>query len=466
MAQVGSRFQEEHNKTYKLPSIDELDEKTLLHFVNKFKREQQERLDTLMKYFLNETEIKHRVKPDEKQSNNKLSHNFSRYITTLVQGYMLGKPITYKHEDEDLLQQITDFNDMNDEQSHNALMELNLSIYGRAFELLYMDSQSMPRLAVLDPRETFMIRDTTVKESPLAGIRFFSVETGEYTDKEFIEVYTKDKVIQYENKNNTLEEQDENEQYFGDVQLIEYKNNYQRTGDFESVIDQIDAYDMSQSDTANEQEDFSNAYLVLQGQPNTDQDDVDGMKDSRVIILDEGVEGGDKPSAYYLVKEYDVQGVESYKNRLVDDIHKLSFTPDLNDSEFAGNISGEAMKYKLFMLDQLIATKERLFKAGVMERYRLLSNIWQIQSRKSDVEDLELVFTHNLPANTSEMVSMARNLQGIISHETQLGILPMVDDVAAEQERIQEETEQSVNDYENQEITDSGNNQNAGVNNG
>ncbi len=72
---------------------------------------------------------------------------------------------------------------------------------------------------------------------------------------------------------------------------------------------------------------------------------------------------GNKTSvtAGYIYKQYDVSGVEAYKDRVRKDIHEI-MVPDLTDDNFSGVQSGEAMKYKLFGFEQMTATKQRLFK--------------------------------------------------------------------------------------------------------
>ncbi|HHL0717850.1 TPA: phage portal protein, partial [Streptococcus agalactiae] len=55
----------------------------------------------------------------------------------------------------------------------------------------------------------------------------------------------------------------------------------------------------------------------------------------------EGREGS--VDAKYLYKKYDVQGTEAYKNRIAEDIHRFTNTPDMTDNKFAGNQSGEAL---------------------------------------------------------------------------------------------------------------------------
>lgn len=474
LQRYGKRFHDEGNKVFRVTSEDDLDLDTILYFIDQFQRRQLPRLKHLLAYYLNETNINHRDARDETRADNRLSHNYARYISTLIQGYLVGKPIVYNHDNEELLSQINDFNDFNDEQSHNSLLELNLSIYGRGFELVYVDEYSQEKIAMLQPTECFVVYDATVEMQPIAAVRFYEIEVADRVTK-YIEYYTAEKIYRYQSDGefDDVRLVGEESHYLDGVPIVEYWNNDYRIGDFEQVLDQIDAYDKSQSDTANEQEDFADAYLVLQGQPNTNDEDITDMKKARVIVLDEGVPNGQAPSAYYLVKQYDVAGVEAYKNRLNDDIHKLSFVPDMSDENFSGNSSGEALKYKLFLLDQLRATKERLYKRGVMQRFRLVASIWGIKQRNnSDIENLEIIFTPNLPANVKESVDVASAVEGIVSKETQLSILPMVEDVGAEQERIQAEEEalqnrnpqyngvgqnQNAND-QNQDVTNNGGN--------
>ena len=76
------------------------------------------------------------------------------------------------------------------------------------------------------------------------------------------------------------------------------------------------------------------------------------MKKANLLLLANGRMSPDgsksQTDAKYIYKQYDVSGTEAYKERLQDDIHKISFVPDLTDESFSGNRSGEAMKYKLF----------------------------------------------------------------------------------------------------------------------
>lgn len=449
----GKRFSEKANSIFRVMSTEDITTEVLIKFVESFQTEQLPRLKELLSYYLNDTKINKREDRGEDRADNRLSHNFARYITTLIQGYMIGKPVTYNHKNESVLEQLNGFNDLNNEQSHNSLMELNLSIYGRAYEIIYTDKEAQERIAVIDPKECFVIYDTTVEMNPVASVRVYEIELGD--DKTtFVELYTADKVVKYKTDGDISEIKQEAEEslYFGSVPIIEYWNNDERIGDFEPVLGQIDGYDNSQSDTANDQEDFANAYLVFEGQPNTDGEAIKNMKQSRAIVLDEAPQG-ERASVYYLTKTYDVDGVEAYKNRLVNDIHKLAFVPDMSDEKFSGNTSGESLKYKLFMLDQLRATKERLFKEGLMTRYRIVATVWGIKQKENGIEELEIIFTPNLPANVKEMVDIINNSPDL-SEETKLSNHPLVEDVQAEQERKRKEKEEAMQEFKTQPLFD------------
>lgn len=452
MATYTPHYAANANGIYRIQDIDQLTLEQLVIFIEDFESVQLPRLQVLQNYYLNQTKIKNRSGMDATRADNRLSHNFARYISTVVVGYMLGNPIKYKHENEALMEQVRDFNKRNNEHAHNSIMETNLSIYGRAFEMLYRDEFARERLAIIDPKECFVIYDTTVAFRPIAGVHMYQLQVGKKIEYH-ADVYTANDVRKYVGDSwKKLQQVETRPHFFLAVPIVEYWNNDDRIGDYEPILDLIDAYDVIQSDTANEIEDFASAYLVLQGQPNTEAADVDEMKKSRVIVLDIAPDGS-TPAAYYLTKQYDVQGQEAMKNRLVNDIHKLAFVPDLSDEKFASNVSGEAMKYKLFVFDQLRTTKERLFREGLMQRFRILGNSWTIRAREDNVEDLEIQFTPNLPKNTKELVDIATTIEGLVSKATQLGLLPFVENVEAEMERIEEEEaearERNLNDYPN-----------------
>ncbi|MFU2203598.1 phage portal protein [Streptococcus pluranimalium] len=436
----------------------------LKRYVSRHKT-QLERLKELKRYYLGDNNIKYRPdKTDQFAADNRIASDFAKYITIFEQGYMLGNPVEYKNEDNSIQKKIDDFISVINEEYHNIELMTDLSIYGRAYELLatYKQDESSPvqiKLYKLDPQQTFVVYDDTHERNSLFGVNYYSVDYGDGHKKEVYVVYTNDKVYTYNDDNQEttgMHLVDDEDHFFNGVPINEYSNNSDRTGAFENVLDAIDAYDLSQSELANFQQDSNDAILVITGNPYTGADEEDfledgrinpngrlaisiGYKKAKILILDDNPNpSGANPDAYYLKKEYDATGAEAYKNRLVKDILRFTFTPDSTDENFAGTQTGEAMKYKLMASDNYRAKRERLFKKGLMRRLRLAVNIWKIKGSESVAYDAinqtSIIFTPNIPKNNNDLVAIAKTLYGIVSDQTIFGILNLVTGVDAEKE--------------------------------
>ena len=151
----------------------------------------------------------------------------------------------------------------------------------------------------------------------------------------------------------------------------------------------------------------------------------------------------------YLSKTFHESDVELLRNSIISDIHKISKVPNLTDENFAGNSSGVAMKYKLLGLEQLAQTKEGYYRIGLKERIKLYSNILNIKKINVDVDNIEITFTRSLPSNETEIASLVMNLKDIVSQETLLSLLPFVNDIQAEIDRVQAQKKESISMAQN-----------------
>jgi len=283
-------------------------------------------------------------------------------------------------------------------------------------------------------------------------VRYPKTRFSKYADKQFVQpiIYTKDKTIYFAETTlnsislvNPTEEPHEHKE----VPITEYSPNRFRMGLYEDSLSLMDLYDAGQSDTANYMTDLNDALLVISGDiqaAGLSTDDAIKQKDANMLLLESGVDiNGNKTSitANYIYKQYDVNGVEAYKDRVRKDIHEISMIPDLTDDNFSGVQSGEAMKYKLFGFEQMTAVKQRLFKKGLMRRYRLLfnlkSNVAEIEN--SDLKGLRVIFTPNLPKAILEELKALVDAGAEISQETILGLASFVPDVKAELKRVNAE---------------------------
>ena len=372
---------------------------------------------------------------DVSKPNNKIANAYASYITDTLVGYFIGEPITYTSNDDVLLQDLNMMFEYNDEADENAELAKNASIYGVAYEMLYLSEEDkMIRFKALNPKEVIPVFDKTIEQNLLAVIRYYDdydyVENKTFT---IVEVIDNVKVRRLR-LDNTFTQLDEYQHYFSMVPVAIFKNNEDETGDFEQVISLIDAYDKMESDSLNDFEYFVDAYLALYGY-NADSDDVAKMKENRVLLMDEGT------SAEWLVKQTSDTYVENMKNRLDKDIHKFAKCPNMSDQEFASNASGIAIKFKLLGTENLVSIKERKFKRGLQQRLELMSMINSVLGEGFDWRAIDIIFTRNIPSNDTDIANMVNTLKDIVSEETLLAQIPFVEDVQTELEKLKKETD-------------------------
>jgi SPP1 family phage portal protein len=115
----------------------------------------------------------------------------------------------------------------------------------------------------------------------------------------------------------------------------------------------------------------------------------------------------------------------------------------MTDKDFASNLSGVAMQYKLLGLNQITKIKERYIKEGIRERIELFSAIMQNKGMPPvDIDDLTITITHSLPRNLVETAQVISTLQGICSNETLVAQLPFVEAPEEETKKAAEERRQ------------------------
>lgn len=443
------RFSPEANIHYRISSADELtsDLSVLSSFIMHHQKHQRPRLDTLLKYYegRNTKVLRERRRRESHLADHRATHNFAEYVSGFIQGYLVGVPIKTSYPDEEIEETIREINRDNNADEHNSDIVLDQSIFGRAYELLYRSKNDKTRFTISDVRETFVIYDDTVEMDPVAGVRYVY---NRFTDKTTVFLYTDSEIITYDlDYDYKLHKKDEAIHAFGDVPIIEYRNNRFRRGDFEKVLNLIDLYDEAQSDTANYMTDFNDAMLKIVGNLKIDEDQAKKMKEHNLLFLqtEPNPDGAEtKADADYIYKKYDVEGTEKYKDRIKNDIHMFTHTPNMDDESFAGTQSGEALKYKLFGLEQKRATKERMFKKSLRKRYELINNMMNVASEGDfDVDEIEIKFTPNLPKNVMEEIEAFTKLGGELSDKTKLSILSFVENPDEELEKIEEESSTS-----------------------
>ena len=408
----------------------------VIKYILKQHKLEKDRVCKLKDYYNNINDIVYRkYDNDNKKPKNKLSNPYASYITNSSVGYFLGKPVSYKSNDETFLNKLNEVMKYNDEVDNNTTLAKYCSIGGYSYELLYSDNEANPRFKALSADEVAVVYDNTLEENYLFAIRYYDEYViGKEDPITKIEIYTDTQILYFILDNDKLIIDSDNEamdHYFGDVPIVSYDNNDERYGDFEKVKSLIDAYDKTQSDSANDFEMFTHAMLVVTGHV-VDKEEAKDINDKYIINFQDA-----DGKAEYLVKNIQDKALENYKNRLNEDIHKFSNIPNMSDESFASNASGIALKFKLMGLENITGIKEAKFRKGLMRRIELLCSFLKVKSNVNyNFTDIEIVFTRNRPVNEVEITQMMKDLNGLISDDTLLSMHPAVTDVALEKESI------------------------------
>lgn len=410
-------------------------------------RQTVERLNKLSDYYDGKQDILKRTKENVESPNNKVLINHAKYVVDMNVGFMVGNPISYAPELEKNIKPILDAYDRVDIVSHDTEMEKDLSVFGVAYELIYLSGDD-PEIDVkcIDPRGIFLVTDDTIDKNKLFGVHYQEVKNLQGAVSHYIlKYYNDNRVITYKSAGEAMTDfliVDAKPHYFGAVPINEYRNNEEKQGDFEQAISLIDAYNLLQSDRLNDKEAFVDAIMFIQGFMLEDGAGAALLKERMLQAPGSPAE----TAASYLTKELDEDGVNLLRSAILQDIHKITYVPDMNDEKFSGNVSGEAMKYKLFGLLQLMSVKSRYMIKGLRQRLQTFENFLSIKDSTIDAEGTKISLKPNLPINTSDIINQIVQAYqaGILPLKTLLAWLPDVDDVDEVLRQLKLEKEEAI----------------------
>ena len=409
------------------------------------------RLQKLRDYYLGNGEIMRRTR-SAGLPNNRIAHPYARYITSVATGYLAGQPVAYAADDDQpALDAIMDAYSKCSISSVDLENARHMSIYGRAVEYVHSKTtdarNAIPCVVSLPSEQAFVVYDDDYHVAPLFGVYFIQDTKADGTPDGFrLWISGANSVRECTMPDlggTSIITVSETPHFFNGVPMIEYWNDEDERGDFEWVLGLIDAYDKLESDRVNDKEQFVDKLLLLSGC--TLETDDRGRAPWQQLREDKALCLPDQNArAEYLQGSMAETDVEVLRSALVADIHKMSMIPDLSDRDFANNVSGVAMRYKLWGLEQLTNVKQQWFLEGLRSRLRLFANfIYLKNSLRLDVDNVKITMTRALPANALEYAQLAQTAEaaGAASTETKVRMLHASDNwsddmVQAEVDRI------------------------------
>lgn len=432
-----------------VPDLEAVEPAVLLYLIQKAEQAAG-RYSRLDRYYRGEYEL---LYPKPKEDEIRVSVNYAKYVVDIALGYYLGEPVKYDsnpvrskprlpgleqtptlcREQRELdLSPLLDCYDLQHISETDLEIGRTLGVMGECLELCYASSDQLPRpkSAAIDPRNGILVCDATVEHNKLFALIWERRETTERSQYYAATLYTDRTVKEYcsDSLKNAVFHQvgETQEHFFGSVPVIAYTNNGARQGDFEQITSLIDAYNQLMSNRITDKKKFVDALLVFFGMTLREGDE------SR-LATEKFLDGAPLDARVeYIQKTFDENSVQVLADTLVREMHKMTLTVDMSDEHFAGNASGQALKLKLLTMNLLVKNKIRRMERGLKERFALY-NRWLVtmgEMKRVGVNDVDVVFTVNMPINEAETVSLVTQLQGIVDDQTLLSQLWFVRDPA------------------------------------
>ena len=376
--------------------------------------------------------LSQKAKPQYKPDN-RLVVNFAKYIVDTFNGFFIGNPVKTTCDETAIAEIVEQVQNMNDQDDNNAELAKLTSIYGKAYEMYFVTRNKTLGITYLPPTEAFMIYDEGVVENPLYFVHWYK-----NTDDEEVGSYSDATHIYYFKRNEgSYQITDSVPHNFDGVPAAEFIENDERQGIYESAMTLISGFNKALSEKANDVDYFADAYLKILGEKMDEADKLE-LRNQRIINL-ENI-GGEQLVVEFMGKPNADETQEHLLTTMERLIYQICMVPNINDEKF-GTSSGIAMQYKLLNTLNLFKAKQRKFESGMNRRWQLLFSHPLINGKvkADDWGKLRYRFTPNLPANALEEAQTAAQLSGIVSRQTQLETLSIVDNVQAELERIEEE---------------------------
>ena len=342
----------------------------------------------------------------------------------------------------------------NDFEEEIADVELQASITGSGFLALYADVDDVfPHYRSLDPLYTNVVYDCSIAMKRLFAYHIYydaSFNGGAYV----CIIYTKKKMYAFYTPNvsittkqifvypyqlfliNGAELSYETEHGFNDIPIYEFMNNKLCMGDCQPALSIIDLYGKLQNNRFQNVDDIINYLLVIKNARLGDEEEtqaaLDLIQNNRMLPLE-----GQDSDAKFLSNPLNQTDIKTLSTEYKNLIHTITRIPDLSSKEFTENASDPVLKMKTQPLLELCLEKEKWFNRSYIPMLETTLDFVERNDKtlyekvKFRVDDIDLVYTHTLPSNDTDMVNNIVNLgnQGLLNPRVALQSLAFIPNV-------------------------------------
>lgn len=409
--------------------------------INHFNLNVQPKLKKYKNYYDGIQAILNKRYSDETKPCSKTVINYCKNIVDSYCGY-IATPGFISYSSQDDIKDIMNILRYNDYQSEDSDFLLDALIYGTAAELMYNDNEGQTRFRLINPTQCFGIYDDSLTGDLIYFVRMYKASDWDNSDLYYVDVYTDYNVKHYtmSGMSGFLTYVSEEPHYFSQCPANIFTLPDEKSI-FDCIISQQDSVNELLSSEIDDYNAFCDAYLCITG-ADADADDIEIMKENRVIVLPEGAE------ASWLTKNANDAQVENMLKRIHDSIYRISQCVDYSSETFIGGVSsGIALQYRLTGMENRAGIIEGRMKKALQRRVEIICGIASLKIGEEIFRDINIEFKRNIPEDITTGVDLITKLKGLVSDKTLLSQLNFVDDVNAELELLEEQKAANMSLY-------------------
>lgn len=381
--------------------------------------------------------------------NYSINVNMAKYIIDVATSYAFGSPIKYTTDNqnaEKVLERLKYIHKNCCAQELDFQQGGDMSTFGVAYQLIMAEMgkgkiEDRILFKNLNPLQTFYVVDNTILEKPICAIYFY-----EYVEARVkkIKIYVYDEInlTILDGTENNLVVESSDPHNMGYIPIIQCLNNDDAFSDIHCITDLLDSLSLAVSNSTDNLQSIANAILAISG-GTLNKEQLALINQEKTMNLPQGC------TAQWVIKNVDPTAEQQQVDNLLNFIFQIAQVPDLTDDAFAGNQSGVAMQYKLWGLDQLWVTKTTKYKKAIVQRLKILMHLLQHQftSTVQLLDEINITFDKNLPKDNSSEYNMVQALKDVVSRQTLLENISIVDDVDEEIKALDEEAKKNADLY-------------------
>jgi len=398
-------------------TIDNLNEQIILDY-----KAALPQYTVMNRYYRGEHDLIYNVQGND---HNIAIHNFVSKFCDEEVNYCLNNPISYvsKTGDPEIIKAIDKY--LNHwKTNHNSILMRNLEIYGKCYNLHYIDAKGRFCERLLTPLNAIAYRDHD-------GIpqRFIHFYTLQYDNAEYYDVYYPDGHIDTYKDNGLWNTQ---RQPFRGVPVSVCEMDDISETIFSKIRTLQDSYNQVLSDQVAIIESYKTAYLIITG-VSIDDDTAKNLQSKGLLALPAN------GKASWLMKDVPDSYIQNMLVNLRDAMYSATNHIDGNE-KLQSNTSSLALRTRLTFLEQRSKSMYDYVSDAIYDRLERLFEYLSIKGIGNyNVADIEVKFTPSIPVDTMSTVQIISQLGDIISHETALSQLSFIESPAIEMAKIKKE---------------------------